>query len=194
MSSPLRALTSRNYRLFFIGQGISLIGSWMTRLATSWLVYRLTDSEFLLGVVAFAGQAPSLILPPLAGVWLDRYDRHKVLIVVQVLAMAQSLAMAALTLSDLITIPWIIGRVRRMDGALVTPGIVRAKKQITGGEWDQVGETFHVGTDGLFWVCAYGLIGVSQVQIEYSVGNGRIGRLQVPMQGSLTVIPFVIDP
>ena len=92
------------------------------------------------------------------------------------------------------TIPWIIGRVRRMDGALVTPGIVRAKKQITGGEWDQVGETFHVGTDGLFWVCAYGLIGVSQVQIEYSVGSGRIGRLQVPMQGSLTVIPFVIDP
>ena len=92
------------------------------------------------------------------------------------------------------TIPWIIGRVRRMDGALVTPGIVRAKKQITGGEWDQVGETFHVGTDGLFWVCAYGLIGVSQVQIEYSVGNGRIGRLQVPMQGSLTVVPFVIDP
>ena len=109
MSSPFRALRSRNYRLFFIGQGISLIGSWMTRLATSWLVYRLTDSEFLLGVVAFASQAPSLVLPPLAGVWLDRYDRHKVLIVVQVLAMAQSLAMAALTLSDRITIPWIIG-------------------------------------------------------------------------------------
>jgi MFS family permease len=109
VSSPFRALRSRNYRLFFIGQGISLIGSWMTRLATSWLVYRLTDSEFLLGVVAFASQAPSLILPPLAGVWLDRYDRHKVLIVVQVLAMAQSLAMAALTLTDHITIPWIIG-------------------------------------------------------------------------------------
>lgn len=109
MPSPFRALRSRNYRLFFIGQGISLIGSWMTRLATSWLVYRLTDSEFLLGVVAFASQAPSLILPPLAGVWVDRWDRHKVLIVVQVLAMAQSLAMAALTLSDRITIPWIIG-------------------------------------------------------------------------------------
>ena len=58
VSSPFRALRSRNYRLFFIGQGISLIGSWMTRLATSWLVYRLTDSEFLLGVVAFASQAP----------------------------------------------------------------------------------------------------------------------------------------
>ena len=75
MSSPFRALRSRNYRLFFIGQGISLIGWWMTRLATSWLVYRLTESEFLLGVVAFASQAPSLVLPPLVGVWQTRQSR-----------------------------------------------------------------------------------------------------------------------
>ena len=109
MSSPLRALRSRNFRLFFIGQGISLIGSWMTRLATAWLVYRLTDSAFLLGLVAFAGQAPSLFLPPLAGVWLDRWDRHKVLVGTQVLSMAQSLTLAALTLSGYINMPWIIG-------------------------------------------------------------------------------------
>ena len=109
MHSPFRALRSRNYRLFFIGQGISLIGSWMTRLATAWLVYRLTDSAFLLGLVSFAGQAPSLFLPPLAGVWLDRWDRHKVLVATQVLAMAQSLALAALTLSDHISMSWIIG-------------------------------------------------------------------------------------
>ncbi len=109
MSSPFRALRSRNYRLFFIGQGISLIGSWMTRLATAWLVYRLTDSAFLLGLVGFAGQAPSLFLPPLAGVWLDRFDRHRVLIATQALAMAQSLALAALTLSGHINMPWIIG-------------------------------------------------------------------------------------
>ena len=109
MSSPFRALRSRNYRLFFIGQGISLIGSWMTRLATAWLVYRLTDSAFLLGLVSFAGQAPALILPPLAGVWLDRWDRHKVLIATQVLAMVQSLALAALTLSGYVNMPWIIG-------------------------------------------------------------------------------------
>jgi len=109
LSSPFRALRSRNYRLFFIGQGISLIGSWMTRLATAWLVYRLTDSAFLLGLVSFAGQAPSLFLPALAGVWLDRWDRHKVLVVTQVLAMAQSLAMAALTLSGYVNMPWIIG-------------------------------------------------------------------------------------
>lgn len=108
MSSPFRALRSRNYRLFFIGQGISLIGSWMTRLATSWLVYRLTDSAFLLGLVAFAGQAPSILLPPLAGVWLDRFDRHRVLVITQVLSMLQSLALAALVLSDTVTMPWVI--------------------------------------------------------------------------------------
>ena len=109
VSSPFRALRSRNYRLFFIGQGISLIGSWMTRLATAWLVYRLTDSPFLLGVVTFMGQAPSIIVPPLAGVWLDRWDRHQVLIATQVASMLQSLALAALTLTDTITMPWILG-------------------------------------------------------------------------------------
>ncbi|MGD9903332.1 MAG: MFS transporter [Vicinamibacterales bacterium] len=109
MSSPFRALRSRNYRLFFIGQGISLIGSWMTRLATAWLVYRLTDSAFLLGLVSFASQVPAMVLPPLAGVWVDRWDRHKVLIATQVLAMLQSLAMAALTLSGHVNMPWIIG-------------------------------------------------------------------------------------
>lgn len=108
MSSPFRALRSRNYRLFFIGQGISLIGSWMTRLATSWLVYRLTDSAFLLGLVAFVGQAPSILLPPLAGVWLDRFDRHRVLVITQVLSMLQSLALAALVLSDTVSMPWVI--------------------------------------------------------------------------------------
>ncbi len=81
----------------------------MTRLATAWLVYRLTDSAFLLGLVAFAGQAPSLFLPPLAGVWLDRWDRHKVLVGTQVLSMVQSLTLAALTLSGYINMPWIIG-------------------------------------------------------------------------------------
>jgi len=109
VDSPFRALRSRNYRLFFIGQGISLIGTWMTRLATAWLVYRVTDSAFLLGVVGFAGQIPAFFIPPLAGVWVDRWNRHKVLIATQVLAMLQSLALAALTLSGHINMPWVIG-------------------------------------------------------------------------------------
>src|SRR6185503_5352414 len=85
-----RALRNRNYRLFFAGQSVSLIGTWLTRVATSWLVYRLTKSAFLLGLVGFAGQMPTFFLAPLAGVWVDRWNRHRVLVVTQVLAMVQS--------------------------------------------------------------------------------------------------------
>ncbi|PWU01860.1 MAG: MFS transporter [Terriglobia bacterium] len=100
----LRALRSRNYRLFFSGQTVSLIGTWMTRIATSWLVYRLTDSPVLLGVVSFAGQVPAFFLGPLAGVWVDRWDRHRTLIVTQVLSMMQSFLLAVLALRNVITI------------------------------------------------------------------------------------------
>jgi MFS family permease len=105
----VRALRSRNYRLFFSGQSISLIGTWMTRLAASWLVYRLTGSALLLGVVAFAGQIPVFFLSPLAGVWVDRWDRHRTLVVTQVLSMLQSFALAALSLTGLITVAELIG-------------------------------------------------------------------------------------
>ena len=100
----LRALRHRNYRLFFGGQSVSLIGTWMTRLATSWLVYRLTHSALLLGVVSFAGQIPTFLLAPFAGVWVDRWNRHRVLVVTQVLAMLQSFALAALALANIITV------------------------------------------------------------------------------------------
>src|SRR5437764_9183634 len=76
----LRALSHRNYKLFFSGQSISLIGTWMTRIATSWLVYRLTGSALLLGVVGFAGQIPSFLLAPFAGVLVDRWNRHHLLV------------------------------------------------------------------------------------------------------------------
>ena len=105
----MRALRARNYRLFFSGQSISLIGTWMTRLATSWLVYRLTGSALLLGVVAFAGQIPVFFLSPLAGVWVDRWNRHRTLVVTQVLSMLQSFALAALSLTGLITVPELVG-------------------------------------------------------------------------------------
>jgi MFS family permease len=108
ISRAWRSLRHRNFRLFFGGQSISLIGTWMTRLATSWLVYRLTGSAFLLGVVGFAGQIPTFLLAPLAGVWVDRLDRRNVLLVTQILAMFQSLALAFLTLTHNITIHQII--------------------------------------------------------------------------------------
>jgi MFS family permease len=103
-----RALRSRNYKLFFTGQGISLIGTWMTRIAMSWLVYRLTGSAALLGLVGFAGQIPAFVLGPLAGVWVDRWNRHRTIVLTQILSMLQSFALAALALAQIITVSEIV--------------------------------------------------------------------------------------
>jgi MFS family permease len=92
----LRALASRNYRLFFLGQIVSLVGTWITTTATNWLVYRLTGSAFLLGVVGFAGQFPAFLPGPFAGIVVDRWDRHRLLVVTQTTSMLQSFALAAL--------------------------------------------------------------------------------------------------
>jgi MFS family permease len=91
-----RALVHRNYRLFFMGQGISLIGTWMTRIATGWLVFRLSgaQSAFLLGLVGFAGQLPTFFLAPFAGVLVDRWNRHRLLLLTQVLSLIQSALLA----------------------------------------------------------------------------------------------------
>jgi MFS family permease len=109
VSHTWRALRHRNFRLFFGGQSISLIGTWMTRIATAWLVYRITCSALLLGTVSFMGQIPTFLLAPFAGVWVDRLNRRRVLVWTQSLSAVQSLALAALTLSHIITIPWILG-------------------------------------------------------------------------------------
>jgi MFS family permease len=107
-SHAWRALRHRNFRLFFGGQTISLIGTWMTRIATSWLVYRLTGSALLLGTVSFVGQIPTFLVAPFAGVWVDRLDRRQVLVWTQTLAMIQSFLLAALTFSGHITIGLIL--------------------------------------------------------------------------------------
>ena len=104
ISHAWRALRHRNFRLFFSGQSVSLIGTWMTRVATSWLVYRLTGSALLLGLVGFVGQIPTFLLAPFAGVWVDRLDRRNVLLWTQALAAVQSLLLAGLTLSKRVTI------------------------------------------------------------------------------------------
>jgi MFS family permease len=99
-----RALRHRNYRLFFSGQTVSLIGTWVTRVATSWLVYRLTGSVLLLGIVGFCSQIPTLILAPFAGVLVDRWNRHRLLVVTQILSMLQSFALAGLAFAGIITV------------------------------------------------------------------------------------------
>src|SRR4029078_7075274 len=109
MPKLTRALRHRNYRLFFTGQSLSLVGTWITRVATSWLVYRLTGSALLLGVVSFCGQIPTMLLAPFAGVLVARGDRHRLLVVTQILSMLQTLALALATLGHVITVPWLLG-------------------------------------------------------------------------------------
>lgn len=104
----VRALSYRNYRLFFAGQGTSLVGTWITRVATSWLVYRLTGSAVVLGIVGFAGQIPTFLLAPFAGVWVDRWSRYRVLVGTQVLSMLQSFALAWLALAGTINVTHIL--------------------------------------------------------------------------------------
>jgi MFS family permease len=104
----LRAFRYRNYRLFFGGQVVSLVGTWITTTATSWLVYRLTGSAFLLGVVGFASQFPSFLLTPFAGIYVDRWNRHRLLVGTQTASMIISFVLAALTLSSTISIPWLV--------------------------------------------------------------------------------------
>ncbi len=96
MDHIFRALKYRNYRLYFIGQGVSLIGSWMQAVAMSWLVYRMTRSAFLLGFVGFTSQIPSFFIGPFAGVLADRWNKHRMLVVTQTLLMIQALILALL--------------------------------------------------------------------------------------------------
>jgi MFS family permease len=119
-----RALASRNYRLFFAGQGVSLVGTWMTRLATGWLVFRLGGAyaPWLLGVVSFASLAPTFFLGPVAGAFVDRWNRHRTLVVTQILSLLQSAALAwvAFTAGPGTATVWVIA------GLSVFQGLVNA--------------------------------------------------------------------
>ena len=115
----VRALRYRNYRLFFGGQIVSLTGTWITTTATSWLVYRLTGSAFLLGVVGFAAQFPAFLLTPVAGIFVDRWNRHHLLVATQTISMLVSFTLAGLTLSGRISMPAIVA-------ILIVQGFVNA--------------------------------------------------------------------
>jgi len=115
------ALRSRNYRLFFIGQGTSLVGTWMQGVGSAWLVFHLTHSPLLLGVAGFAGQVPHAVIAPFTGVLIDRWNRHRVLVITQTLAMLQALLLAALALAgvatvwEVITLNLILGVINAFD-------------------------------------------------------------------------------
>jgi MFS family permease len=104
LDAIFRALRYRNFRLFFIGQNISLIGTWMQNVAIGWMVYRMTHSAAMLGIVGFASQIPSFVITPFSGVMADRWNKYRVILICQVLAMLQALALALLTLSGRITV------------------------------------------------------------------------------------------
>jgi MFS family permease len=101
----LRALRHSNYRWYFVGQAISVIGTWVQQVALSWLIYRLTGSAVLLGVTALASQAPQLVIGPFAGIWIDRHDRRRLLLLLQIFLLSQALVLAALTYTKIIA-PW----------------------------------------------------------------------------------------
>src|SRR5438105_2372732 len=98
-SLAVRALRHRNFQLFFSGQLISLIGTWMQNVAQSWLVYRLTGSSLLLGSVGFASQIPVFLIAPLGGVIADRHNRHRIVIATQTASMILAFVLAGLTLT-----------------------------------------------------------------------------------------------
>ncbi len=122
LSEIFQALQYRNYRLFFFGQAISLTGLWMTRTATQWLVYRMTESAWMLGVAGFCQLAPAFLLSPLAGTLVDRWNRHTVLLVAQVGSMLASLALAVLTLAGVIEV-WQVLLLCAAEGAVRGFGI-----------------------------------------------------------------------
>jgi len=103
-----RSLKYRNFKLFFYGQSISLVGTWMQKTAVSWLVYRLTGSALLLGLVGFVSLIPSLILSPYAGSLIDRHNRYKILLITQIISMAQAGALAALIYFQYYNITFIV--------------------------------------------------------------------------------------
>ena len=104
LNTTLISLRNRNYRLFFFGQTASLVGTWMQVVAMSWLVYHLTNSALLLGLVGFFSQIPAFFIAPFAGVFIDRWNKHRILVITQILSMLQALALAVLTLTGAINI------------------------------------------------------------------------------------------
>jgi MFS family permease len=104
LQSTFRALSNRDYRLFFFGQGASLIGTWMQHIAANWLIYELTHSDFMLGLSAFLELIPVFLFSPISGVFSDKFSRRKILIVVQIMAMMQALTFAAIALSGVIQV------------------------------------------------------------------------------------------
>src|SRR5437764_6818112 len=121
LRTALRALAHRNFRLFFFGQTVSLVGTWMQQLAMGWVVFERWHSARLLGLVGFCAQVPAFFLAPFAGVILDRVNRHRAILATQTAAMLQALALAALVFTDtirdwhLVALALVVGVINAFD-------------------------------------------------------------------------------
>lgn len=121
LPSSLRALSYYNFKLYFFGQAVSLIGTWMQRIAVSWLVYDLTHSAFILGLAGFAGQIPVLFLSPYAGAYVDRHSRYRTLLATQIASMIQAGLLAAMVLAGyyhvagIIILSFLLGVINAFD-------------------------------------------------------------------------------
>lgn len=111
----LRALRHRNFRLYFAGHSVSALGTWIQQVALAWLIYRLTDSAALLGITSCLALLPQLFIGPLAGAWIDRHDKRRLLLITQSLMAAQAAALAILT-----------------GSAIITPGMIVAMSALLG--------------------------------------------------------------
>jgi MFS family permease len=121
----IRAFDSRKFRIFFTGQSVSLIGTWMQQVAVSWLAYRLTHSPMWLGIVAFAFQVPTLLFAPFGGAWADLWNRRRMLLVTQGLACSLALILALLTAMQIIKVGHLLafGFLRQCRGYSNSPGL-----------------------------------------------------------------------
>src|SRR5450631_402989 len=119
--STFRAFSSRNYRLYFSGQSVSLVGTWMQRTAVYWVVYAQTHSAFMLGVAVFAAQFPSFLFSPLGGVISDRYNRYRVLLITQAASLIQATLLTILvmfthyTVGEILMFSVLLGMINAFD-------------------------------------------------------------------------------
>ncbi len=181
----VRALRHRNYRLFFAGQSVSLVGTWMQRVAVGWLAYRLTGSALILGAVGFAAQIPVFLLSPFAGVHIDRWNLHRTLLVTQILSMAQAAALAALVLTGsievwhLVVLSAALGAINAIDLPARQSFIVRMIDSK-----DDLGNAIALNSS---MVHAAGLIGPSVAGILI----GTVGETVCFVANALSYIPVI---
>ncbi len=184
----LRALRHRNYRLFFFGQGFSLIGTWMQQTALGWLVFKITGSEILLGTVAFAAQIPAFLLSPLAGVMADRWEQRRILVALQSLAMLQAGILTILILTGAISAAadsWMIVALAAFLGLVNSLDMPTRQSFVVRMVGDRVDLPNAIALNSML-VNVSSLVGPAVAGMIIKFGNDWMAGWQVPYPGEAT--------